>query len=64
MNLTDRNKQAIRSILSHGQPVSYPQIALQGGEGLWGALQELIEAREVERVQEHSRAEVRYKLTK
>lgn len=49
MNQNQRDKIAIRTVLSQMGKASYPEIALRAGEGLASPLLEMVQAGEVKR---------------
>ncbi len=51
MNQNQRDKRAIKTIISQMVEATYPDIALRGGEGLASPLLELVQAGEVIRVE-------------
>lgn len=58
----DRDKAAIRTILSQMGEASYPDIALRGGEGLASPLLEMVKTGEVERIAPAGAGGVLYRL--
>lgn len=51
LNQNQRDKIAIRTVLTQMGEASYPDIALRAGEGLASPLVEMVQAGEVERFQ-------------